>query len=322
MNGRHSILVVRLGAMGDIIHTLPAVASLRLSFPNSRITWAVQPKWVPLLEGNPHIDRILPIDRSSPGSFLRTWSELRSIRPDVAIDFQGLVKSALVARASRPLVLFGWARRFAREPLASRIYTRHFEPSSRHKVDQNIELVAAAGGTQSSHDFWIPPGLPEGALPETPYVLTHPFAGWQGKQWPLDLYEQLARQLEREGLALVANVPPHRAQELAALSHVAVHTSSLAGLIDATRRATAVLGLDSGPLHLAAALQKPGAALYGPTDPARNGPYGGSIRVLRAPDAATTYKRSRGVDPCMQALTVDQVQQVLREALRTADSRA
>ncbi|MGA8594936.1 MAG: glycosyltransferase family 9 protein [Bryobacteraceae bacterium] len=308
--------------MGDIIHTLPAVASLRLSFPGSRITWAIEPKWGPLLEGNPHIDRILPIQRSRPGSFVRTWSELRSIRPDIAIDFQGLLKSALVARAARPLELFGWATTFAREPLASRMYTRRVEPSSRHKVDQNIELVAAAGGAQVSHDIWIPPGQPEGALPETPYVLTHPFAGWQGKQWPLDRYEQLARQLENEGPTLVANVPPRRARELAGLSHVVVHTSSLGGLIDATRRAMAVLGLDSGPLHLAAALQKPGVALYGPTDPARNGPWGGSIRVLRSPDAATTYKRGRGANPCMQALTVDQVHQLLREALRTADSRA
>lgn len=308
--------------MGDIIHTLPAVASLRLSFPGSHITWVIAPKWAPLLEGNPGVDRILSIERSSFRSFFRAWSALLSTGPDIAIDFQGLLKSALVARASRPRELYGWVPSFARERIASRLYTRHFEPSGRHKVDQNIELVAAAGAPKVSHDFWIPSGQPEGVLPETPYVLTYPFAGWQGKQWPLERYEQLARQLENDGLTLVANVPPHRTRELDGLSHVAVHTSSLAGLIDATRRSTAVLGLDSGPLHLAAAIQKPGVALYGPTDPARNGPYGGSIRVLRAPDAATTYKRGRWENPCMQALTVDQVHQVLRVALRTADSRA
>jgi heptosyltransferase I len=308
--------------MGDVIHALPAVASLRASFPDSRIIWAIEPKWIPLLERSPHIDRIVPIERSSLRSLLRSWSELRSIRPGIAIDFQGLLKSALAARASGPLALFGWAPRFAREPLASLLYTRRVEPRASHIVDQNIELAREAGATQVSRDIWIPPGQPEGALPETPFILTHPFAGWPGKQWPLDRYEQLARQLESDGLALVANVSPHRARELAALAHVTIHTSSLAGLIHATRRATAVLGLDSGPLHLAAALRKPGVALFGPTDPARNGPYGGSIRVLRAADATTTYKRRDEADPCMQALTVDQVHQSLREALKTADSRA
>jgi heptosyltransferase-1 len=322
VNDRQGILVVRLGAIGDIIHALPGVASLRLSFPESHITWAIEPKWVSLLDGNPHIDRILPIERSSPGSLFRAWSELRSIRPEIAMDFQGLLKSALVARASRPIALFGWVPSFAREPLASRFYTRQVEPHASHLVDQNIELVMAAGATQICRDVWIPAGQPEGLLPETPYVLTHPFAGWQGKQWPLDRYEQLARQLENDGLTLVANVPPHRARELASLPHVTIHTSSLEGLINATRNAAAVMGLDSGPLHLAAALRKPGVALFGPTDPARNGPYGGSIRVLRAAGATTTYKRRNGAEPCMRALTVDQVHQSLLEALKTADSRA
>jgi heptosyltransferase I len=322
VNDSHSILIVRLGAMGDIIHTLPAVASLRISFPGACITWAIEPKWVPLIDGNPHVDRTLPVERSSPRSFLRSWSELRSIRPDIAIDFQGLLKSAFAARASRALTIYGWTRRYAREPLASHLYTCSVDPSSRHKVDHNIELARAAGASQVSHDFWIPSGHPEGALPQTPYILTHPFAGWKGKQWPLERYEELARQLEYDGLTLVVNVPLRRTRELAGMSRIVVHTSSLAGLIDATRRAIAVVGLDSGPLHLAAALQKPGVALYGPTDPARNGPYGESIRVLRAPDALTTYKRGRGTHPGMHALSVDQVHQSLLEALKTANSRA
>jgi heptosyltransferase-1 len=96
----------------------------------------------------------------------------------------------------------------------------------------------------------------------------------------------------------------------------------LPGLIDATRRAAAVLGLDSGPLHLAAALRKPGVALYGPTDPARNGPYGGTVRVIRGAAARTSHKRRKQIDPSMKTITVDQVHDALRVVLNTAGSHA
>jgi heptosyltransferase-1 len=94
-----------------------------------------------------------------------------------------------------------------------------------------------------------------------------------------------------------------------------VHISGIAGLIDATRRATAVLGLDSGPMHLGAALRKPGVALFGQTDPARNGPYGGTMIVLRDASAVTSYKRYDSIDPAMQALTPDRVFDALKAAL-------
>jgi heptosyltransferase-1 len=103
---------------------------------------------------------------------------------------------------------------------------------------------------------------------------------------------------------------------LSAVPHTSTHLSSLAGLIHATRRATAVVGLDSGPLHLAAALLKPGVAIFGPTDPARNGPYGKSFVVLRSPRAVTTYKRARGVDVSMRDVSPQQVLAALQERLR------
>jgi heptosyltransferase-1 len=307
--------------MGDIIHTLPAAASLRESFPGAQITWAVAPKWIPLLEGNPNIDRIVPFERRDARSLYRSWLKLRALRPTLAIDFQGLVQSALVARASRPARLFGWARGVARESLAASFYSNIVTPSAVHIVDRNIELAVESGAKRIRYDFWIPNGQAEGELPSRPFILAHPFAGWKSKQWPLDRYEELALRLESEGVDLVANVPPSRRNELVGLPHVTVNTSSLAGLIYATRQSAAVLGLDSGPLHLAAVLQKPGVALFGPTDPARNGPYGTSILVLRAPAAQTTYKRRDEIDASMLALGVDQVHQSLRHALKDAGPR-
>ena len=91
------------------------------------------------------------------------------------------------------------------------------------------------------------------------------------------------------------------------MENVLIHVSSIAGLIHATRQATAIVGIDSGPLHLAAALKKPGVAIFGGTDPARNGPYGGTIRVLRSPNAVTSYKRGHEIDPVMREITPDEV---------------
>ena len=188
-------------------------------------------------------------------------------------------------------------------------------PAANHVVDKNIELTQAAGSTAIVHEFAIPEGRPEGALPDGPFVLANPFAGWAGKQWPLANYEALAQRLRKDGIVLVANASAQNSLQLEATPTVVRHLSSLYGLIDATRRTAAVVGVDSGPLHLAAALQKPGVGLYGPTDPARNGPYGGLIRVLRSETAVTSYKRRDEVDESMKNITVDQVYDALMASL-------
>lgn len=305
--------------MGDILHALPAVSSLRKSFPNHRIMWAIAPKWKELLDSNPDIDGLVLFRRSNWNEMVASWHRLRPLQPGIAIDFQGLLKSALVGKASRPRSFFGWDAAHARERLASFFYSNKVCPHSRHVVDQNLELAAAAGAGELTRKFYLPPGRSEGNLPLGSFVLTHPFSGWTGKQWPLENYGELAKLLNRQGIALVANVPPQRAGDLAGLSGVLVHTSGLSGLIDATRRAAAVVGLDSGPMHLAAALGKPGLALFGPTDPARNGPYGGSMAVMRSPDAITTYKRRDEIDPSMRRLSVSQVYESLLSQLERSE---
>lgn len=310
-----SILVIRLGAMGDILHALPAAGTLKQSFPESRLAWLVARKWIPLLAGNPFIDELIPFERSGIGPLRDTWRRLRALQPDIAVDFQGLLQSALAGRLARPKEFFGFDRSVAREPLASLFYTRRVPVKGPHRIERNLQLVAAAGATEQNDESWIPPGTQEGSLPAEPFVLTSPFAGWKSKEWPVERYESLAQKLAKEGLALVANVPEQRAAEVRKLAHVHVHTSGIAGLIDATRRATAVIGLDSGPLHLAAALRKPGVALFGPTDPACTGPYGGSMTVLRTALVETTYKRGREIHASMTEISVEQVSEALTSVL-------
>jgi heptosyltransferase-1 len=310
----NSILVVRLGAMGDILHALPAVASLKESFPRKRIFWVVAHKWMELLDGNPNIDELVPFDRQVAGALAKTWRRLRAIRPEIAIDFQGLIQSAIAGRAARPETYFGLTRSLAREPLAALFYTRRVEASGPHRVETNLQLAAAAGAAALAEESWIPQGRPEGELPAGPFILTSPLAGWASKQWPLACYEELAKRMRAQGLELVANVPAGRERELGQFTHLCLHTSSISGLIDATRRAIGVVGVDSGPLHLAAALGKPGVALFGPTDPVQNGPFKSRMTVLRTPDAQTTYKRHAQVDASMTKISAERVAE---ELLRT-----
>jgi heptosyltransferase-1 len=292
------ILVVRLGAMGDVIHALPAVASLKHSFPRSHVTWVIRPRWAPLLEANPFIDEIVLLERTPRGVF-DAVRRLRARRFDFAVDFQGLLQSALVATAARANRIVGFHRSQAAEAVAALFYSNTVVTSSAHVVDRNLELAAAAGASATVRLFPLPEGRAESSLPEGKFVLASPLAGWGSKQWPLEMFEEVARTLE---LPLVVNGAPDAAATLERIRGAHVHLSGLAGLIDATRRAHAVIGVDSGPMHLAAALSKPGVAIFGPTDPARNGPYGGSLRVLRSPSAVTTYKR-RAEDHWMREIT-------------------
>jgi heptosyltransferase-1 len=301
------ILVVRLGAMGDIIHALPAVASLKQSFPGSRLTWMVEPKWAPLLEDNPFIDRIVLLRRDTLAGLRESWRSLRAERYDFAVDFQGLIKSSMAAAAARPSRIFGFHHTQLRERAAALFYSHKTLSRAAHVVDRNLDLAAAAGAATLLRTFPLPAGRPEGALPPGDFVLASPLAGWPAKQWPVEHYQALAARLERElGIPLVLDGPPGSGF---------AHCSGLPGLIHATRRAAAVVGVDSGPLHLAAALAKPGVAIYGPTDPARNGPYGDSFRVLRSPAAVTTYKRGRSIDEAMRAISPDHAFDALKGML-------
>ena len=301
------ILVVRLGAMGDIIHTLPAVASVKQSFPGSHLAWAIEERWAPLLEGNPFVDELIPVGRRTIGNVLASRRRLRAGDFDAAIDFQGLVKSAFTASLARPEQIYGFHRSQVRESIAALFYSSTVKASAQHVVDRYLELAAGAGATAMTRSFFIPKGRPEGALPAGGFILANPLAGWGSKQWPLASYTELAKRLD---VPLVLNVP-HAIEAPGA--HV--HVSGIAGLIYATRRALAVIGVDSGPLHLAAALNKPGVAIFGPTDPLRNGPYGGSMAVLRTAYAQTTYKRHAEVADSMRSIEVDQVLSALSNAL-------
>lgn len=310
-----SILVVRLGAMGDIIHALPAVAHLRRSFPQARITWAVDSRWSTLLNGNPDVHEILalPISVRQRRLNILSWKNFQAVRTsirarnfDLAIDFQGLLKSALVVFFSGADRAIGFTRNQLREPISSFFYSDLVPSKSQHIVEKNLDLARAIGAKSGPITFPIPDGKPSQILPSGEFILANPIASWMSKQWPSTHYAELAKFLwKNRKIPLVIDfAPQHRAcaeeiYKLAPDGSVVLHPSSLEGLIAATRRARAVVGVDSGPLHLASALGIGGVAIYGQTDPARNGPFGGNFVVLRAPGAITSYRRVNKIHETM-----------------------
>ncbi|MGD0436787.1 MAG: glycosyltransferase family 9 protein [Bryobacteraceae bacterium] len=312
-----NILVVRLGAMGDVIAALPAAASLKHSLPHSRITWVIEPRWSVLLAQNPYVDSVIKFDRSTFAGLQSAWKDLRRERFDLAVDFQGLIKSALVATVARPERIFGFDAVAARESPASWFYSTKVAIRSQHAVERNLDLAAAAGASSILRTFPLPAGAPEGHVPEGDFVLASPLAGWGAKQWPIEYYAALGARIKREcGIPLVLN-----GANAIRVEGAEAHASGLPGLIDATRRATAIIGVDSGPTHLGAALGKRGVAIYGPTDPARNGPYGGSFTVLRSNNATTSYRRTAEPDASMRAISPNDVFDALTPILAAANHR-
>src|SRR5271156_7104222 len=319
------ILLVRLGSLGDVIHALPAASALRDAFPEARIDWLIEPKWRRLLEGNSDLTEIIPLEKKSAAGLISTIRKLRAARYTCAIDFQGLYKSALPAFASGAPRRIGFTSTYAREGFASMFYTDKINPRGAHKVDYNLTLAAAAGARTSTPRFPLTPH-PEDEKQVTQelarqnvadFFVLNPGGGWRSKCWPPERYGELHHRLAAQhGWRGVISFGPGEerlAQELVSAAGTPAPVAlplGLGPLMALIHRAKFVVSADTGPLHLASALGTPVVGLYGPTDPARNGPYGGESKniVIRNPGKSeTTYRRGASYSAPMLSITVDQV---------------
>jgi heptosyltransferase-1 len=340
------LLILRLGSMGDIVHALPGVAELRRAFPAATIGWAVEQRWSELLcargaEGaasgipeKPLVDRLHFINtvswRRAPLSS-QTWKEARAAmsalhgaRYEVAVDFQGAWKSAGLALWSPAPQRIGFDH--PRERPAAMFYTQRVVTISPHVVDQNLELAAAVAGhapkpacfplpCSATTEAWCDAELRRRGLRE--FALLSPGGGWGAKLWPPEGYGEVAAGLGREGLPSLINFGPGeeelaRAVEQSSAGAAQPLCCSLGELIALTRRAGIFIGGDSGPMHLAAALGVPVVAIFGPTDPARNGPYGTRSIVLRHAASETSYTHHDRTDEALRSIPAAEV---LRAAL-------
>ncbi|HEX8816987.1 MAG TPA: lipopolysaccharide heptosyltransferase I [Terriglobales bacterium] len=343
------ILIVRLGALGDIIHALPAVGALRRRFPHAEIGWVVEERWAELLcapvyprsgprsPQRPLVDRLHFVNTkrwrqswSSP----ETWHEIAVAISDlsgpayqVAVDFQGSIRSALIARLSRADNIYGFAQ--PRESIASMFYSHPVFSDRPHVVDQNMALAEALAHerltpapvefpSDSAAERKCENRLQELAL--TGFVLLNPGAGWGAKQWPAERYAEVARELTHDNLTPLINFGPQEealanAVKAASAGAATPISCSLAELTAFARRAQLFIAGDTGPLHLAAALKVPVVAIFGPTDPVRNGPYGTRSIVLRSPSSHTSHSHRAEPDPGLLEITPGQVLNAARELL-------
>jgi len=349
------ILIVRLGAMGDILHALPAVTAIRAALPASTIGWVVEEKWAELLAAagselsgdtvdgrRPVVNLIHSVDTrgwrkslhrsGTVGRISGVVKAIRSMRYDVAIDFQGAIKSAIVARMSGSGVKAGFID--PRESAARFFYSDRYPRIGEHVIEQNAELASQALkeflGTRQIQP--LAPLLPQDQAAESwadaeiarlgiaSFALMNPGAGWGAKQWPPERYGEVARALAVHGLKTLVNAAPGEealAQQLidAGGGHAFVIRCTIGELIALTRRARLFVGGDTGPLHLAAALGVPTVGLFGPTDPARTGPFGTRCFALRHPESQTTFSHHREIEQGLQKITVEETVAAARRLL-------
>jgi lipopolysaccharide heptosyltransferase I len=324
------ILIVRLSAMGDIIHAMPAIAALRGARPELKIGWLVEERWAELLcsrdserfsprsEVKPLADYVHWTNFSAWRRALlsdATWREARSCVRDVrgmkyelALDLQGTIRSAIAARLSGASVRVGSAQ--PREGPAAMLYTQTTDVRGAHMVEQTLSLASAVAGREL---IYAQPPFPLDADIETwaetflaPFegkllAILNPGAGWGAKRWPPESFGSVAGALARRGMAVLVNHGPGEE----ALAEIVRDTSggvalplkcSVGELIAVMQRASLVIGGDTGPMHLAAALRIPVVALFGPTQPERNGPYATRSVVLRSPQSADRSTHTEGPD--------------------------
>ncbi|MBI2815476.1 MAG: lipopolysaccharide heptosyltransferase I [Acidobacteria bacterium] len=332
---RKRILVVRLGSMGDIIHALPVSAALKETFPDWEIDWLVERRWRDLLIENPQLSDVIEVDtllwRTQPLSG-SVWTaarnalaQLRERCYDYALDLQGAIKSAVFCGLSGAKEIIGFDRPWLKEPACATLYNRTVRVNAVHIVEANLALAAALGAEVSNVRFALPEGdatsLP--SIPSEGFAVLNPGAGWRSKCWPPDHYAAVADALLEEfSMQTVLNCGPGEevlAKEVRDRCRIAspvTYMGDLGGLIALLRRTRLMVGPDTGPIHLAAALGVATVGLFGPTDPVRNGPYGKLHRSLRAEGAATSYRHTSEEASVMRSIHPEQVLEAVRELLQ------
>jgi heptosyltransferase-1 len=295
------VLVVKTSSLGDVLHTLPALTEASRARPGLRFDWLLEPAFAAVPRWHPAVDQVVEAPlralrrrplRDGLAGLARLDRRLRARRYDAVVDAQGLLKSGLLARRARGL-RFGPDPRSVRERPAAWCYDRWVRltgPS--HAADRLRILFAATLGHRLApeapdHGIAARVAAARRAAPVRDEVLLLHGTTWRSKHWPEAHWCALAERLAADGFAVRLpfgdGVERQRAERIAAAGRGdLLPPGDLDALLDATVRARGVIGVDAGPLHLAAAAGTPGVALYGPTDPARTGPYGPSITVLRS----------------------------------------
>lgn len=331
--GIERILFIKPSSLGDVIHALPAVAALRRRFSQARIDWLVEEEAADIVRGHPAVTEVIVSGRKAwardalrprrapmaLGGALGLLRAIRASRYDLAIDLQGLLKSGIVAWLSGARHRLGFAR--SREGSALFLTHRVQTPEGPvHAVDRYMAVVGALGADTGPRDFTIPVGpeavaRAEALLAEAgrPRVVLHPSARWPTKLWEAEGFARVGDALARRaGASIILTGGPGDRATAAVAASMRAKPLDLTGrlglkeLAAILARADLMVAVDSGPMHIAAALGTPLVALFGPSDPRRTGPYGGRAAILREdlPCAPCLKRRCQIADErlCMRSI--------------------
>lgn len=328
--GDQRFVVVRLGSLGDIVHTFPAVAALRESFADAEIVWLTHPRWEELVSSSRIASEVWPVDSRDLISVREVIGKLRKRKWEAAIDYQGLWKSALLPFFAGVTKRIGFSSATIREFGVPILYNDSVVCRTMHIADQNGELSLRAGATQPVGRFALQVEDTDAQRVRADlakqgcsrYIVLSPGGGWRSKCWPPSRFGVLCRRIHKEiGIRCVVNYGPGEtslADEVQATCgecKPVAYDGEMGTLRALLQGAQCIVGGDTGPLHLAVALGTPAVALFGPTDPARNGPYPPGEIVLRSPNAVRSYGRSNETDASLLELSVDEVFAAVKQRL-------
>ncbi len=335
-----SFLVIRLSSLGDIVHALPAVSALAQIPGGARIDWLIEPRYKILLERNPHVRNVVEIDtRGKLSALRRSLAEVRRRTYDAVIDFQGLLKSAVLGRFARAAERVGFAEPWLREPVAGAFYTHQIRlPDAEHVVEENLGLVKRWGADPAHRHQWrFPlPDLPEArdrleeklknlGVQNSDLLIVNPGGGWAAKRWPAENFAALLTELAPAcPLTPVVTYGPGEEVLAAAILEGSGNPAAVSLATDIpefialARRAKLFVGTDTGPLHLSTAVGTPVVGIYGPTNPKRHGPFSPLDIVLHRANRISHSRRNPHAGG-IREIGVGDVANAVRARLETTD---
>lgn len=336
-------LIIKLSALGDIVHTLPVSRTLRAEYPDAHIAWIIEEHYQELLQGNPDINEVIPVrlkawrknwNRKTLEEIMQVIKKIRLRNFDAAFDLHGLIKSGVIALLSGARMKTGFHRKNCKEKISS-IFTNKKGPYMRdgiHVIDMYLALVKTPLGIQKeSKQFFLPEtkekkvedffqNHPE--LTARPIIGINPGAGFESKLWDLERFAQLADRIAADlGCSILLTWGPGEEQKVQQIASSmkkkswAAPATSIQESISLYKHLKLLVSCDSGPLHLCAALGVPTVSLFGPTDPVRNGAYGiNNDTVHKTLSCSFCWKKKcpLGTQECMKQVTVDEVFEAVR----------
>ena len=343
-----NILIVKLSAIGDVIHTLPSLAELRKLFPDAHITWVVEEAAADLVINHPYLDKVIISKRKSwlhdfqNGRIQRPLREIKSFikelraRPyDLVIDFHGLLKSALIVFFSGGKRKLGYA---SLQELSGLFYNEKiFEDMNKHAVDRYLDFPGYLGAKKGQAEFVLPSNgeteaksqlfLHKYNLADKKYIAINPVAYWETKLWDNEKFARLADLIAarlRMNVVFTGSEKPALDKIISLMDSKAINLGGETSLLDLAylyKKALLLITTDSGPMHLAAAVGTKVIALFGPTDPQRTGPYGKGHTIVRTDlPCSPCFLKKCPTKKCLQDILPEQIMTVIEERLKGGEN--